>query len=46
MPPNLIPDSFGKVPAAIGKCLQIQINETKFNKFWNINQNLETQSNS
>jgi hypothetical protein len=43
MPPKLIPSSFCKVPAVIGKCLQIQINAVKFIKFLNISQNLESQ---
>jgi hypothetical protein len=46
MPPKLFPGSFGKVPAVIQKCLQIQINAVKFIKFWNLSQNLESQSNS
>jgi hypothetical protein len=52
IPPKLFPGSFGKVPANPNrgnnwKCLQIQITAVKFKfKFWNLGQNMESQSNS
>jgi hypothetical protein len=52
MPPKLFLGSFGKVPANPNrgnnwKCLQIQIDAVKYKfKFWNLSQNLESQSNS